>query len=149
MSKTDYPNIEEKRLLVPLDGKEMSVKPLFIKDYGMNHLIPLIENWLTDKDFSVTILANRIDGVKKTGFLSSVKVTIFIEDYADRCSVKISGSLGISQELRQWLLTLPPREEPTQKETIIKEQVVLTRCQYCHKLYDESYEKCPNCGASR
>jgi len=128
----------------------MSVKPLFMNNYSMNHLIPLIENWLADKDFTVTILANRIDGVKKTGFLSSINVTIFIEDYVDGCSVKISGSLGISQELRQWLSMLLPREKPVQKETIIKErEVVLTRCPYCHKLYNESYEKCPNCGASR
>jgi hypothetical protein len=36
----------------------------------------------------------------------------------------------------------------TIKETIIRE-IVKIRCVYCHKIYDESENRCPNCGASR
>ena len=34
---------------------------------------------------------------------------------------------------------------------IIKEKVVIVkiRCPYCHKLYDETSNTCPNCGASK
>ncbi|MCK4320386.1 hypothetical protein KAW11_02120 [Candidatus Bathyarchaeota archaeon] len=35
-----------------------------------------------------------------------------------------------------------------EKETV-KEVIVKTRCPYCRKLYDESNDKCPHCGASR
>jgi len=35
-----------------------------------------------------------------------------------------------------------------EREVIVKE-IVKIRCPYCHKLYDESDHKCPNCGASR
>ena len=42
---------------------------------------------------------------------------------------------------------IPPRMV---KETeIVKEVIVKIRCPYCHKLYDESNDKCPHCGASR
>jgi hypothetical protein len=27
-----------------------------------------------------------------------------------------------------------------------KEVIVKVRCSYCHKLYDETLDKCPNCG---
>jgi len=35
-----------------------------------------------------------------------------------------------------------------EREVIVKE-IVKIRCPYCRKLYDESNDKCPNCGASR
>ena len=42
--------------------------------------------------------------------------------------------------------------QPTVKEKeVIKETEVIikVRCQYCHKLYDETANSCPHCGASR
>jgi DNA-directed RNA polymerase subunit RPC12/RpoP len=47
------------------------------------------------------------------------------------------------------ILNLPTtaQNEPvvTQKEII--HEVVKIRCPYCHGLYDETLDKCPNCGA--
>jgi len=41
--------------------------------------------------------------------------------------------------------TPTPASTWKEKETIIKE-VVKTICPYCHQLYEESNDKCPNCG---
>ena len=40
----------------------------------------------------------------------------------------------------------PVREKEIMKE---KEVIVKIRCPYCHHLYDETLDACPNCGASR
>ncbi len=38
----------------------------------------------------------------------------------------------------------------TQQPTVIQEVIkVKVRCQYCGGLYDETMDKCPNCGAKR
>jgi len=44
-----------------------------------------------------------------------------------------------------------PRKEQAREKEIIREKEVIVkiRCPYCHKLYDEALDKCPNCGASR
>lgn len=44
-----------------------------------------------------------------------------------------------------------PRKEQAREKEIIREKEVIVkiRCPYCHKLYDETLDKCPNCGASR
>ena len=39
-------------------------------------------------------------------------------------------------------------EEPTIKEIIKEKQVIVKiRCQYCKNLYEETFDKCPHCGA--
>ncbi len=43
---------------------------------------------------------------------------------------------------------LPPAP-PVVREVIQKEVVVKIRCSYCGTLYDETLDKCPNCGAKR
>jgi len=36
------------------------------------------------------------------------------------------------------------------KTTIIRErEIIKIRCPHCHGLYDESYDRCPHCGAAR
>lgn len=35
------------------------------------------------------------------------------------------------------------------EKEIVKEVIVKVRCPYCHRLYDESIDTCPHCGASR
>ena len=46
--------------------------------------------------------------------------------------------------------TRPSKEKASEKEIIReKEIIVKIRCPYCHKLYDETLDKCPNCGGSR
>lgn len=40
-------------------------------------------------------------------------------------------------------------ESKTVTKEVIKEVVVKIRCPYCHRVYDETHDKCPHCGASR
>lgn len=113
----------------------------------MYDLIPVIETWLEKEGFSVSILANRLDGTKKTGFFSSENVTVFLEEYPEQCSVKIQGSVEVCQRLKQYLLSLPPKKAK-QKEVIIKErEIVSIPCPYCRTLVNITEKKCPNCGA--
>lgn len=42
-----------------------------------------------------------------------------------------------------------PSASPVVREVIQKEVVVKIRCSYCGTLYDETLDKCPNCGAGR
>jgi len=35
------------------------------------------------------------------------------------------------------------------EKEIVKEVIVKIRCPYCHSLYDETLDKCPNCGGHR
>lgn len=41
------------------------------------------------------------------------------------------------------------KDEKTVVREIQKEVIVKVRCPYCHKLYDETLNICPHCGASR
>ena len=45
--------------------------------------------------------------------------------------------------------TQPPFAPPVVREVIQTEVVVKIRCSYCGTLYDETLDKCPNCGAKR
>jgi hypothetical protein len=101
----------------------------------MNSLIPLIEAWLEEQDFAVSVLANRIDGVKKTGFLSSDKVTIFLEDYLGLCSVRLQGHTDTCAHLTEYLKSLPPKGAKS------------IPCPYCRTLVSIEEKKCRNCGA--
>lgn len=116
----------------------------------MYDLIPLIEAWLEKEGFTVSVLANRVDGTKKTGFFSSDNITIFLEDYPSGCSVKMRGSIDVCQSVGNYLLQLPPREIQPQvvKEIIIKErETVSVPCPYCRTLVPLTERKCPSCGA--
>jgi hypothetical protein len=114
----------------------------------MYDLLPLIEAWLEQKDFSVSVLANRVEGVKKTGFLSSEKVTVFLEDYIGLCSVKIQGQSDACTGLAEYLKSLPAKTPRINRETIIKEREIVTiPCPYCRTLVSITERKCPNCGA--
>jgi len=42
-----------------------------------------------------------------------------------------------------------PKSELVKEVIKEKEVIVKVRCQFCHKLYDETLNTCPNCGASR
>jgi len=124
------------------------LSPLLLKNYSMYDLIPLIETWLEREGFLVSVLANRIDGTKRTGFFSSEKVTVFLENYPEQCSIKLQGSMDICQRLGQYLQSLPPKEKTREKEIIIKErETVSIPCPYCRTLVSVTEKKCPNCGA--
>jgi predicted RNA-binding Zn-ribbon protein involved in translation (DUF1610 family) len=114
----------------------------------MYDLIPLIESWLEQQGFSVSVLANRVEGVKKTGFLSSEKVTVFLEDYIGLCSVKIQGQATVCTSLSEYLKSLPIKAPKSEREIIIREREIVTMpCPYCGTLVSVTERKCPNCGA--
>ena len=124
--------------------------PLLVNNYNMHDLKPLVENWLEKEGFSVSVLANRVDGVKKTGILSSKKIRFFFEDYPGGCSVKIQGSIDVCQRAKDYLLQLPPKVTEPQKvkEVVIKErEIVSVPCPYCSALVSLTEKKCPNCGS--
>lgn len=124
------------------------MSPLLLKNYSMYDLIPLIETWLEKEGFIVSVLANRVDGSKKTGLLSSEKVTIYVEDFPDGCSVRLQGSMDVCRALGQHIQSLPPVQRGKDREIIIKErEVVSLPCPYCRTLVNVTERKCPNCGA--
>ena len=43
----------------------------------------------------------------------------------------------------------PSETQPTIKEREIIREIVKIRCPYCNGLYDETEDKCPNCGAKK
>lgn len=116
----------------------------------MYDLIPLVETWLEKEGFTVSVLANRVDGVKKTGIFSSESIRFFFEDYPSGCSVDIEGSIDICQRAKNYLLQLSPKVTKPQKEreVIIKErEIVSVPCPYCSALIPLTEKKCPNCGS--
>lgn len=54
-------------------------------------------------------------------------------------------------EGRKNLPPLPPEMPPVkEKEIVTKTEVIVkVRCIYCHNLFDERLDKCPNCGGKR
>jgi DNA-directed RNA polymerase subunit RPC12/RpoP len=53
------------------------------------------------------------------------------------------------------ILRRPHETQSTEERaTVVKEreiirEIVKIRCPYCNNLYDEKYDKCPNCGGKR
>jgi len=118
----------------------------------MYDLIPLLQTWLKKEGFAVSVLANRIDGTKKTGFFSSEEITIFLENYPEYCSAQLQGSTDVVQRLRRYVQSLPPKEKIShllKEKEIVKEVIVKVRCPYCQSLYDETLDKCPYCRGTR
>jgi hypothetical protein len=114
----------------------------------MYDLLPLVEAWLEKEGFAASVLANRIEGKKKTGFFSSETVRVFLEEYIGLCSVRIEGQTDACTRLAEYLRTLPPKEERREKETIVREREIVTMpCPYCRTLVRITETRCPNCGA--
>lgn len=126
----------------------MSYDRLLVRSYSRADLTPVVEGLLLEKGFDVSILANRINGEKKTGWFSSENITIFLENFPDGCIIRISGTPEIAQNLKHNLSSLPPNKKIATKETIIKErEIVSIPCPYCRTLVPITEKRCPNCGA--
>lgn len=58
----------------------------------------------------------------------------------------------MAQDARKTIRTVKDSHEETSKQKEIireKEIIVKVRCSYCHNLYPELLDKCPQCGAKR
>lgn len=96
---------------------------------------------------------------KECGARWSLTADLF--DYVKGAQLVIAGTDGKGADLFQvehplgfWqrlaLLGSKERQEKVIKEReVIVKEIVKIRCSYCKKLYDETLDKCPNCGASR
>jgi len=82
------------------------------------------------------------------GYVKSAQLVSAGKDGEGVDLVRMEHPLGFWQ--RMALIGLKEKQEKVvrEREVIVKE-IVKIRCPYCHKLYDESDHKCPNCGASR
>lgn len=83
-----------------------------------------------------------------SGYVKTAQLVSAGKDGKGADLLQIEHPLGFWQ--RMALIGLKERQEKVvrEREVIVKE-IVKIRCPYCHKLYDESDNKCPNCGASR
>lgn len=66
--------------------------------------------------------------------------------------VAVSIILTILRAIRsggQSTWSSPSESQPTVKEREIIREIVKIRCPYCGNLYDETENKCPNCGGTK
>jgi len=45
-------------------------------------------------------------------------------------------------------MPLETQQQVIREEVVKKEVIVKVRCSYCHAQFDETLDKCPNCGAT-
>jgi len=109
----------------------MSARSVFAEKRSMYELIPVIENWLIENEYTVTAIANRIDAEGK-----GIAARIFFENYSSGCLVKV-----ISNE--QFFMVL--------KAFLSNQQLLSYRvsCSYCGRTFESSKSSCPYCGASK
>jgi hypothetical protein len=108
----------------------MSTRSVLAEKHSMYELIPVIQNWLMESEYIVTVIANRIDvqGIGATARL-------FFEDYPIGCLIKVVSSDQFFTNLKAFL----------------SDQRLLTSrisCSYCGRKYETSQSSCPYCGAS-
>ncbi|MEN3052332.1 MAG: hypothetical protein ABC606_00845 [Candidatus Methanosuratincola petrocarbonis] len=123
--------------------------PIYIQNYSMYDLIPITENYLLSQGLSVTVIANKVEGTRKTGFFSSEQITVLFDHYPDGCIVRIRGPPSICSNLENLLRNLPKREMHDPRVTVIKErEIVVMPCPYCKTLVRITESRYPRCGGS-
>ena len=108
----------------------MAVRSIISEKKDMYDLIPIIENWLIEKAYSVTVIANRIDAEK-----AHLSITLFLDNYPSGCLIKIYSTEEFFNKLKQYLMT----------EHHLTYQIP---CPYCKRETDVSMNNCPYCGGS-
>ena len=95
----------------------------------MGEIIPLIEIWLTEHEYSVMVLANRIDATRH-----ATKIRLFFHNYAAGCLIKVYAPPEFFDELKLFLaqhgllhVTIP--------------------CTYCQRPVQVTQTVCPHCTA--
>ena len=97
----------------------------------MYELIPVIENWLIEKGYVVTTIANRIDAEGK-----GIVAKLFFEDYSSGCLVKVVSDEQFFMELKAFL---------SNKKLLS----YCISCSYCGRTFESSKDNCPYCGAPK
>ena len=108
----------------------MAMKSIISEKKDMYDLIPIIENWLIDKAFKVTVIANRIDAKK-----DQLSITLFLDNYPSGCLIKVYSTEKFFEKLKKYLAD----------ENHLSYQIT---CPYCERETDVSTNNCPYCGGS-
>jgi hypothetical protein len=124
---------------------------LLLYGHSSYEIIPLIEIWFQSEGFETCILANKVEAKKKIGILSSLNVSVFLEDSPNVCLTRINGDPEITSKFVQYLNSLPlppPRLNNEANGTVIREkEIVKIPCRYCGALIIITENRCFNCGA--
>lgn len=107
----------------------MVLNSVISKGYSMYDLIPVVENWLIEKEFHVTTIANRLDA---TNDITNVR--FFFINNPSGCLIKVFSSEEFFDVIRRYLA-----------ENHYLDHFV--QCPYCGTKSLLSEGKCTNCKA--
>ena len=102
----------------------------FIKNLHLNELMPMLQSWLSEREYEVYTVANRIDAIK-----DNVTLKILLEDYANGCIIRVSGQAEVVNEFVSHLSDFVQFEQG------------IVQCEYCGTVFSVNEKRCPNCGA--
>jgi|YelNatPaOPRAMG01_1025707.scaffolds.fasta_scaffold90618_2 hypothetical protein len=109
----------------------MSLKSAFAEKRSMYELIPIIQNWLIENGYHVSIIANRIDAKKE-----EVTVKLFFENYPSGCLIKVVSDEQFFSNLKAFLAS----------RHLLN---YFISCSYCGRKFEASRNSCPFCGAPK
>jgi hypothetical protein len=110
----------------------MPDKLVFVKNLSILELMPMLESWFSEQEYSVNTIANRIDAA-----INGVKLKILIEDYGKGCTVSITGPPESIDKVTSYLSEISEFGSTT------------VQCEYCGTLFSTEVSNCPHCGAQR
>jgi len=107
----------------------MSMHAIHAQGHHLDELLPVIELWLLDGGYQVTVIANRIDGVRL-----DQRIRIFITDYAAGSLLRVYADAAFLDALKRHLA----------EKRLLSYRFA---CPYCNAQVDLTAAKCPTCGA--
>jgi rubrerythrin len=110
----------------------MAARHMLVKNLTSHDLMPMLQEWLSEKGYEINTVANRIDAV-----MSGATLKMIFEDYGKNCTVIMSGMSDHIQMVVSYL------------SEISKLGYTTAPCEYCGVVFSTEVEKCPNCGAYR
>jgi len=105
---------------------------MLVKNLTSRDLMPMLQEWFSEKGYEINTVANRIDVV-----ISGATLKIIFEDSGKNCTVIMSGMPHHVQKVVSYL------------SEISKFGCTTAPCEYCGAVFSTEAEKCPNCGAYR
>lgn len=107
----------------------MEAYSVLAENRDMGEIIPLIEIWLTEREYTVMVLANRIDATYQT-----TQIRFFFHNYAAGCLIKVYSHPRFFEELKTFLA-----QRGLLQYTI--------PCRYCQRPVQVTQTLCPHCSA--